>query len=449
MKTKQVPLFERFSYGLTDMGYNLIFMFIGTYLVYFYTDIYGIPSAVVAALLFCAKILDAVIDPLVGILMDRTTSKWGKFRPYWLWFSVPFGLLCVIVFSVPAFSMVGKIIYAFITYIVINIIFSLVSLPISAILPSLTSDSYERSICNVFRMIFSVVGSIVVSAATMPLVNLFGKSNLQKGFFITAILYSIFSVAIMLNSWAHTRERITSINVEHISVREGIKSVVSQPWIILFACMFINNMVATVKNQSSIYYIQYYLKRPDLISVITTVPYLFCIIAVLFAPYLAKRLGYRNACILGLIVGILGNLILAVSGRNIAFLIIGSSISYIGAGIPFALLNAMFADVVDYAEWKTGVRATGLNYAACSFGVKVGQGIGAALGTVIMSIGHYIPNKEQSASSVLAIRFNYIWVAFIAMAIMILLLIPYKLDKSRITIAADLEKRRVDQIANL
>jgi sugar (glycoside-pentoside-hexuronide) transporter len=441
METKQVPFFERISYGLTDLGYNLVFMLIGTYVMYFYTDVFGLPSAVIAALFFFAKILDALVDPLVGMLMDRTQTKWGKFRPYWLWFSVPFGALCLTIFSVPAFPVMGKIIYAFITYIVINIMFSFVSLPISAILPSLTSNVFERSICNVIRMVGNIVGAIIVSATTMPLVALFGKGDLQKGFFMTALLFSILAIAIMLNGWIHTKERVSSVNNEPITMLKGIKSVVSLPWVLLLITLFLFNLAMTIKNQTAIYYVQYYLKRTDLVALITTAPFLFCIFTIVLSPYIGKLMGFRNACMLGFIISIIGNLVIVAAETNIVILLIGTAICYLGLGIPGGLLNVMFADTVDYAEWRTGIRATGINYAACSFGVKLGQGIGSALGATIMAMGHYVANTEQSPSSIAAIKFDYIWFGVIAAAIAMLTFVFYRLDKQLPQIKANLEKR--------
>lgn len=443
METNQVPWSERISYGLTDTGYNLVFTMVGTYLLFFYTDVYGVAAAVIAPLFLLARVLDGVTDPFEGIIIDKIHTRWGKCRPFWLWFSTPFAVLAVLTFSAPDFSATGKIIYVYATYIGLNLFISLVSLPISAILPNLTNNNHERTVVNVVRMVCNAVGSLIVAAATIPLVAAFGRGNSQQGFFLTAVLFAFVAVVLFINGWAHTRERVQPNNGKPVSVKDGIRSINTLPWYLLLALVVIVNLSLTIKNQSTIYYMQYNLNRPDLTPALLTLPNLFLLLAIVVSPTISKRMGKRNASLLGVFISIAGNILIVVANSSIPLLFAGTIISFLGLGIPAGLLGAMFADTVDYAEWKTGVRSTGIIYSASSFGVKMGQGLGGALGAMIMALGHYVPNAVQSVSALAAIRFNFVWSVLIAVIILAVLFYFYPVDKLYPQIQADLEMRRL------
>lgn len=442
MKTKQVSWPERISYGLTDGGFNLIFSMISTYLMYFYTDVFGIPVAVIAPLFFIGRILDGITDPLEGILIDRTNTRWGKCRPFWLWFAIPYGIFGILTFFAPDLGLTGKIIYVYVTYICLNLLVSLVSLPTQAILPILTSDSQERTVINAVRMIAGTIGSIIVASATWPLINRLGHGDERKGFFLTSLVYGIAAAALLINGWARTKERVKVDEGKPIPVKQGLKSVLNLPWLLLLVIAIVANLCNAIRSTSTLYYLRYYLGRPDLLSTLLTVPSIFGILMIILSPLLAKKLGKRNASLIGIGISIVGSVIVIVSGKNISLLLIGTILTYMGLCIPVGLLGAMFADTVDYTEWKSGVRSTGLIYSACSMGVKAGQGVGGALGAIILTLGNYVPDVVQSPSSLAAIKFNYAWVGVIASVLMFVLLYFYKVDKLYPQIIYDLENKR-------
>jgi glycoside/pentoside/hexuronide:cation symporter, GPH family len=442
MEKNQVPWLERISYGLSDTGFNLMFTMMSTYLLYFYTDVFGVSAAVVAPVFLVGRILDALTDPLEGILMDRVNTRWGKIRPFWLWFSLPWGILATLVFTSPHFSATGKVVYIYITYLLFNAVLSLVSLPISAILPSLTSSAHERTVVNVIRMIFNTFGNLLVMLLTLPLVSALGKSNVNQGYLLTAILFSSIAVLLFLNAWARTRERVKPVSEKPAPVGKALKSLNQLPWYLMMALAIIFNLCATIKNQSTIYYMQYNVGRPELTSAMLTLPNLFLIVTLVFSPAISKKMGKRNASLLGMGISILGCLLVVVADKNVPLLFAGSIVTALGFGLPFGISGAMFADTVDYVEWKTGVRSTGLIYSASSIGIKMGQGLGGAIGAVVLALGHYVPNVVQSASSLAAIRFDYAWAALIAVVIMTVILFFYPVDKLYPTILEDLKARR-------
>ncbi|MHC1740375.1 MAG: glycoside-pentoside-hexuronide (GPH):cation symporter [Anaerolineaceae bacterium] len=442
MQNKQVPWLERISFGLSNTGFSMMFNMTSTYLLFFYTDVFGISAAIIAPVFLVGRIIDALTDPLEGILMDRVNTRWGKIRPFWLWFSIPWGILAALVFTAPNFSATGKVVYIYITYLLFNAIISLVSLPINAILPSLTSDTNERTVVSVIAQVFGTFGGLVVMMFTLPLVSALGKSNAKQGFLLTAILFSSIAVMLFLNAWARTRERIQPINKKPAPVIKAFKSLNQAPWYILMAVLIVVNLALTMKNQATIYFMQYNVGRSDLTSAMLTVPNLFMILTLILSPLISKKMGKRNASLLGFGITVLGSILVVAAGKNVPLLFAGSVVTALGFGIPFGLIGAMFADTVDYVEWKSGVRSTGLVYSATTISIKMGQGLGGALGAAVLALGNYIPNVIQSASSLAAISFSYVWVALIGVVIGGVVLCFYRVDKLYPTILEDLKTRR-------
>ncbi|AIQ24906.1 MFS transporter [Paenibacillus sp. FSL H7-0737] len=450
MNENQMPWRERISYGLGDTASNLIFQMTTLYLMYFYTDVFGLNPGAVAVVFLVARVIDAIVEPFIGVMIDRTQTKWGKCRPYFLWLAVPFSLTAVLMFLTPDFGDTGKLVYAYISYTVLGIMYSGINLPLSAILPSLTSNSNERTVINTVRMIFAVIGVVTVSAGTMPLVKAFGGGDQAKGFLVTMILFSSIALLLFLNMFANTKERVKAIDEKPLPMREGVKALKGNvPWLIMLLMSLFLWITTSIQGQTSIYYMTYYMKKPELIPIVNSMQ-LLMIFSMVIAPFVVKKIGKRNTIIMGSVVSIIGYLI-AITGGNalsIPVLLAGLLISGLGMGVGAGLIFAMMADTVDYGEWKSGVRAQGLLYSAASFGVKVGMGLGGALGGVILSMGGYVANSTaQSESALAAISFNYLWAPIIGQIIMITLLLFYRLDKDQPVMMRELEERRNSSIA--
>jgi glycoside/pentoside/hexuronide:cation symporter, GPH family len=450
MNENQMPWRERISYGLGDTASNLIFQMTTLYLMYFYTDVFGLNPGAVAVVFLVARVIDAIAEPFIGVMIDRTQTKWGKCRPYFLWLAVPFSLTAVLMFLTPDFGDTGKLVYAYISYTVLGIMYSGINLPLSAILPSLTSNSNERTVINTVRMIFAVIGVVTVSAGTMPLVKAFGGGDQAKGFLVTMILFSSIALLLFLNMFANTKERVKAIDEKPLPMREGVKALKGNvPWLIMLLMSLFLWITTSIQGQTSIYYMTYYMKKPELIPIVNSMQ-LLMIFSMVIAPFIVKKIGKRNTIIIGSVVSIIGYLI-AITGGNalsVPVLLAGLLISGLGMGVGAGLIFAMMADTVDYGEWKSGVRAQGLLYSAASFGVKVGMGLGGALGGVILSMGGYVANSTaQSESALAAISFNYLWAPIIGQIIMITLLVFYRLDKDQLVMMRELEERRNSSIA--
>lgn len=437
---------ERFGYSLGDVASNLTFTLVTTYLMFFYTDVVGLAPAVVATLFLVARIWDAINDPIMGIVVDKTDTKWGKCRPWFLWLAIPYGIIAILTFTVPDLSMNGKIIYAYVTYIGLGMIYTGINIPYSAILPSLTSNVQERTEVNAVRMIMAMIGGLIVNMLTMPMVNALGNGNNEKGFQMTMIIFASVAVVLFLITFASTKERVNFKQDKKQTVRDGFKAIKGNlPWLISLLINFVFWVGMTMKTGTIVYYMIYNIGREDMIPLVMLSITAGMLPAIALSPALSKIVkGKRNTMIVGNIIAIIGTLIMFAAGtNNIGLLIAGNVIGSFGVGFTAGVLFAVMADTVDYGEWKSGIRAQGLLYAASSFGVKLGMGIGGALSAAILGYVGYIAGTQQTEAALAGIRFNIIWMPIIAYIVAIVLLLFYKLDKEQDQMQYELAQRRM------
>ncbi|WP_270172024.1 MFS transporter [Paenibacillus sp. SYP-B4298] len=441
----QVSWKERISYGLGDTASNIVFQMITMYLMYFYTDVYGLQVAAVGTLFLVARIIDAFDSPIIGMLIDRTNTRWGKSRPYFLWLAAPFAIVAVLTFLTPDFSDTGKLAYAYVTYIALGILYAAINLPLTSLLTSMTRNSQERTVVNSVRMILGQLGGLIVSVAALPLVAVFGKGDQQQGFFWTMVLFASIAVVFFLTTFANTRERVTYTGGKKtVTFKESVRALKgNRPWFLLLLINVSFWVAFTSKSQSTVFFLKYNLGREDLVPLINGLNVLM-LLGIALMPMIAGRIGKRATSLIGMSIGA-GSLLLAYAGAewgSVALLVGAVIIGNIGIGLPVGLMYAMLADTVDYGEWKSGVRAQGLLTASSSFGVKFGMGIGGALAAWILARGHYVPGAEQAASGLGAIQFNFIWTPFICFTICVLLYLFYNIDPIEKQMHRELEARR-------
>ncbi|SMF86805.1 glycoside/pentoside/hexuronide:cation symporter, GPH family [Paenibacillus uliginis N3/975] len=447
----QVSWKERISYGLGDTASNLVFQMITMYLMFFYTDVYGLNVAAVGTLFLVARVIDAFDSPIIGVIIDRTHTKWGKSRPFFLWLAIPFGIVAVLTFMTPDFGNTGKLVYAYFTYIVLGILYAAINLPLTSLLTSMTSNSQERTVVNSVRMIFGQLGGLIVSIGALPLVAAFGKGNQQQGFLWTMVLFASIAVLLFFTTFANTRERVQMGDKNQVvPFKDGIKALKGNLpwWILLFMNVFFW-VGMTSKGQSAVFYLKYNLGREDLVPLVNGLNVIL-LVGIALMPMLAKRIGKRNTALLGVAIGAASQLIVYVAAvlSSIPILIGAVAIGNIGIGFAAGLMFAMLADTVDYGELRSGIRAQGLLTASSSFGVKFGMGIGGAVAAWVLAIGNYVPNQEQAASGLAAIQFNFVWIPFICFLICALLLLFYKLEFDQKMIG-ELETQRQSGAASI
>ncbi|MCM3213682.1 glycoside-pentoside-hexuronide (GPH):cation symporter [Niallia taxi] len=444
---QKMSMLEKISYALGDTGSNLIYTVLTTYLTFYFTDVYGIGAAAVGTLMLVARLVDMIDSPILGILIDKTNTKWGKSRPWILWSCFPFTIVSILLFMGPELSASGKLAYVYVFYITANVLYAAVNNPLQTMLPSMTNNVQERTVANTFRMFGGQIGGLIVNLTLLPLVAYLGAGNQQTGFFYTMIIFSVVALVLFLITFFNTRERVQSASgYESIPVKESIKAIKgNRPWlgVVLFGITFYTLNI--MRLSAGIYYMTYYINKPEIISIVNTLA-MSSLLGVLAIPFLTKKFSKKSLIITGLSINIVGHLIIFMGGSNVTLIIIGTIIGAIGLGLPTGLLFVLKADTVDYGEWKSGVRAPGILVSASGVANKLGSGLGGAIPVWLLAAGGYIANQTQSSATLNMIALSYIWLPMILSVVAILVMIfIYKWEKPHEEIMTELEARRAQQ----
>ena len=434
---------ERICYGLSDTASNLIFQTIGVYMLYFYTDVFGLSAAAAGTMFLITRLIDAPSTFAMGILIDKTHTRWGQCRPYFLFLAAPFAVFAVLTFYVPSLGAAGKLIYAYITYNLVTLLFTAINLPISAMLPSMTNNPQERVEVSSTRMFLAFVGYTSVLYGTMPLVRYFGQGNEAKGFLHTLVLFAGLTFVFFLISFANTRERFTPAKDSEPTLSAAFRSVLGNfPWLLMLLMNVVLWIGIAMRNQTIVYYLRYVVHRADIIpSVMLT--NLTALLGIVLAPLLTRRIGKRNTTIFGTAVLTMGMGLIYTAGTSTIWLIVvGSAVANLGKGFFVGVGLAMMADTVDYGEWKTGVRAAGFLFGASTVGMKLGLGFGGAISAWVLSAGGYMPNAEQTVTALTAIRINFLLIPTVCAVLQILILLCYRLDAQLPQVLRELRLRK-------
>jgi GPH family glycoside/pentoside/hexuronide:cation symporter len=389
---------EKIAYGLGDTASNIVFQTVMMFLLLFYTDVVGLSPAVVGSMFLAVRILDAVTDPLMGAIADRTQSRWGRFRPYLLWLALPFAIISILAFTTPDLAGTNKIIYAFSTYALLMLAYTAINIPYCALGGVLTADAKERVSVQSYRFVFGMLGGVIVAAATMPMVQWLGQGDTAKGYQQTMTLMSILGFVLFLLCFLGTKERITISNEQTPSYKESFKSLwQNDQWRILCLSGLFLLTGQVLKFTLAIYYVKYFLGREDLITPFLTSGVIASMIGCAFAQPLAKRMCKIKAYIgLQLIAATLCAMSFFIHSEQIvlAFATFIAWKFFLDMATP--LLWAKMADTIDYGHYKTGVRVTGLVYSSIIFFIKLGVALGGALAGWLLSYYDYQADVEQS-----------------------------------------------------
>ena len=433
----------RLSYALPDVAGQLVFCMISNYLLYFYTDVSGIAVGVAGTILLVARCIDGVDAPLWGIVLDRTRSRWGKSRPWFLWLCVPYAVFGVLTFLSPDLGSTAKVMYSAGTYIVCGVLYTGINTPVTSILSALTADPSERVTLTTFRMIGSKVGVLIVNATALPLIALLGHGNDKRGFALSMPFFATGTVLLFLLAFRNLPEvvRIESKPLPLLGTFGAIKG--NWPWLIIFLSSLCFWIAFIARVSTVIYYFTYTLHRKDLVPLVNSLD-IVSLSGVVFLPYLCRQVSKRNLWALGLAGSIAGQLLMALAEPSIPLVLAGWIFATVTGGIAMAMPFSILSDSVDYGEWKTGIRGAGvLTALGAAFCLKAGSGIGGALPAWVMSAHGYIPNAAQTASSLTGIGIGFIWLpaAFFTLSL-IPVLFYQKYEALEPTIHAELERRR-------
>ncbi len=444
---------ERFSYGCGDFGCNIIYTAMSAFLLFYYTDYAKVSALAVGTIMMISRVFDGVSDIIMGVIVDRTKSKFGKARPWILRMCIPFALSGILLFSVPVgLGDTAKLVYIFITYnLTSTVVYTAINVPYSALNALMTQDPYERSVLSIFRNLLATAGTLIINTVTLPLVEFFGDnaSAWTKAFCVLGAL----AVVAFLFTFFGTKERVHSVaekqSGESVDVpfKEGIKALFKNKYWIMMTCMLaLFFLMYSVNGGSTVYYAKDILGDRSLVSTINGIFNVVQILAMFFIAMLVKKFGKRNVFALGLILDIVGMLILNYSAGTMPMIVVSSVVRGIGNACGGATMWAMVSDTIDYGEWKTGYRTEGLVNSACSFGYKIGNGIGSALLGLILEIGGYVGEAAvQSASALVSIKVCFIWIPVAVYVCGLVIMAFWNLDKEFDGIIADLKQRAADK----
>ncbi|TLF36886.1 MFS transporter [Lacticaseibacillus zeae] len=424
---------ERISYGLSDAADNLVFQVMTTYLLYFYTDIYGLSAGAVALLFLIARVADVFESPVVGLMIDHTHSRFGKSRPFFLWYALPYAVFAVLTFVTPDWSANGKLLWAYATYLILGFLYTAVNLPITSVLPTLTQNQQELTLLGVIRQFFGSSVQIIVAVFTLPLVAFFGRGNDQHGFLLTMALFAGISLLLILNTFVHIRERFTQKKIAHQPFRVVAKIAVrNKPWLILSGVIFTYWLLTAIKNQTTVYYFKYTLHNQNLVSWANSFTF-SSLIGVLLIISIAGHYGNKHTMRLGMLIGLAGQLVIAggVYLRQLWLLFFGILVNSIGQGMIVGLVSIMLADTIRYGI-TLGAQAEGFFASSNDFGVNLGLGIGGLVTAGLFDLTGYVPNTSQNATTLGMIDLNYVWLPLLLYGIL-LLLIHFYPEKKMLT----------------
>lgn len=436
---------QRIGYGTSDFACNLIWQMISLYLLYFYTDVMNLNGMSIAFMFVVCRFIDAGTDLLIGYCIDKTQTKWGKSRPYFLFGAAPFAIFAVLAFSVPDISQTGKLIYAYITYIGLSFMYTVVNIPMASILPSLTANTEERTALSTSRKFFAFLGSTVVSATALKLVNYFGGGNEALGFRIVMIIFGVMGCGIFFFTFATVKERVT-ITAKKATLKESLKSLTkNKPWLIFALNVLFMWGGFFIQTSAIVYYYAVVIGSKELSVMIATIMSIIPMVANFFVPILAKHMGKRNLYVTSASVQLCGLIGIWLAGVNHGMILIGAVVSALGYGIKESIYFSMQADPVDYGEWKTGINTAGSLSAINGFLGKVAQAAAEGIGGVLLAWGNYQAGAvSQSAKALLAIKAMYLYIPMILLVCSIITMMFYKLDKIYPQMKEELEKRHME-----
>jgi len=422
---------EKLAYGLGDTACNLTFQTVNLFLFIYYTDVFGLPAAAVGTMVLVARVLDAVLDPLTGIIADRTQSRWGKFRPFILFGAIPFGFCGYLMFSNPALSQPAKLVFAYITYIMMWVAYTVVNIPYSALMGVMSASSADRTSLSTFRFACAFSGGLAINALTLPLRDYFGHGDAGTGYKYTMALFSVISVAMLLYTFSQTKERVVPKADPSASLGKDLKYLFANgPWLVLFFAAFLTLTNVGVRNAAIIYYFKYNVGDESKFTLFGTLGTIAFIAGAMATPLFLRFSNRRSLMIV--LTSVNAAFMAAfffVDPKSIVTLHILNIIGTFAVGPTPAIVWSMYADTADYGAWKFGRRTTGLVFAAAVFAQKIGLAVGSfMLGWALTFVG-FVPNAAQTPRSLLGIKVVFSLLPGIIGLLSGLAIFFYKLDE--------------------
>lgn len=433
---------EKLGYGLGDTASNFFFQVFNLFLLYYYTDVFGLAPAAVGTMFLVTKIVDAISDPIMGLVADRTNSRWGKFRPYLLWAAIPYGLFGYAVFLSPDFSATGRLVYAYATYTLMMLAYTAINVPYSALMGVISPSSMERTKVAAFRFICAFSAGWVIATFVTPLKNILGGGDEATGFRLTMMIFAVISILLFWICFATTKERV---HPEEMSsdIRSDLRALLHNgPWIALFFSAIFALTNVAMRGGATIFYFKYYVGDDgtpiflifDKTAVFLSLSTFALVGGVMMTRALCERFDKRSL----MIALTLGNAIAMavfyfVPPEQYWLMVFVGAVGAILAGPTAALVWSMYADCADYGEWKTGRRTTALVFSAAQFAQKMGLAVGAGLAGYILSLFGFISNEIQSANSIVGIKLMFSVFPAVLAVLSAVAIFFYRLDGDKVS----------------
>lgn len=445
MEQTRTSFKERVGYGLGDAASSMFWKMFSMYLLIFYTDIFGISAAAAGTMFLVTRIWDSLFDPIVGIVADRTHSKYGKFRPYILWIAIPFALIAIFTFYTPDLLSSGKLIYAYITYSLMMMIYSLINVPYASLMGVMSDKSSERTILSSYRMVFAFGGSLLALGLIEPLLSYFNvQAQPQKAWTLSITVMATIAALFLLLCFSWTKERIKPVNEQASNLKEDIKDLLrNKPWWILLGAGIAALVFNSIRDGGAAFYFKYYISnQPKALNWLNssfslTTLYLLLgqaanIIGVIIAAPIAKRIGKKStfATVMS-IATVLSIFFYFLQPQQVELIMFLQVCISICAGVIFPLLWSMYADIADYSELKTGRRATGLIFSSSSMSQKFGWTIGGATTGWLLGYFGFQANTTQSDGTLLGIQLMLSILPAIGTAASVIFILFYPLNEKR------------------
>lgn len=429
MDVQKISLKEKIGYGFGDAASSMFWKIFGMYSLFFYTDVFGITAAAAGTMFLVARLWDSFFDVFVGIISDRTKSRYGKYRPFLLWFAIPFAVMGAVTFFAPDFSESGKLVYAYITYSLMMIVYSLINVPYASLLGAISADPKERNSLSSYRMSFAFIGSFVTFMLLQPMIDFFSKtldsesvaqasqavgagmSTSTVGWVMGVGSIGMICVILFLLCFSWTKERVVQIeSEENVTIKQDLKNLFhNAPWWILVATGLAALLFNAVRDSVAIYFFRDYVKVDyrmpgtgwDMTTIYFLVGQAANLIGVMVAPSISAKYGKKKTYMIAiLLAGILSTGFYFIP-NDITWILAFQFIISLFAGYVLPLLWSMFADIVDHQELITGRRATGLIFSSSSMSQKLGWALGSAMSGWILAVFKYAPDAVQQSPETL------------------------------------------------
>jgi glycoside/pentoside/hexuronide:cation symporter, GPH family len=436
---------ERIGYGVGDTGFNFYWTNLSAFLLFFYTEVFGITAAVAGSMMMIVKCINAFTDAGLGAIADRTQTRYGKYRPFLIWGAVPLCLSAVLLYTTPNMGGQGKAVWAFCTYLLMITCYTVVSIPYSALSGVITANPGERDKINSARFVGGYLGAALVTWGTQKLVKLLGQGDDALGWQLTMLCWGIAASVLFTITFFTTRERVTAVTTNQPRIMDDLKDLVSNvPWIAVFVLNLMVMVLLTLRTSTTLYYFKYYVGKPDFSAQFLPIFMLSAVAGAFTTPFLLRFFQKKTLLLLLMLAtGLCSLAFYFVPPDGITFMVILQVCIGFALGVKPPLTFSMLADTADYNEWKRGRRATAMTFAAGVFSQKLGSVLATLVITAIFTALGYQANQTQTPESLQGIVFLMSVIPALLAFVSMIALLFYKLDKAAMAqIQADLAARR-------